>query len=342
MSNIRGILMSIYNQSYLLKSRGFTLIELMISLVLGLLISAAVIQVYIINTRTATVQQSASEVQDSSIFALQTIENNIRLANLGNPTTSINSTTDSGGIVLTNTNIGNYKIYGSNAFTISAGQTPTGEKYAQSWTGVSNTDINSDQITIQYKNITPNDMYDCEGDTIPANSNYWIIERYFVRQANIGSSGSGMQDLVLACDAGTVGFDGVDGKILGSFARSNGEVIIPAVDQFKVLLGVQTDALNLTYMTPKAYLELTDKPNITTVKLGVIIRSTTPLFTDADASTFTVLGTSQTLKEANSATRTKYYRRSYESTILLRNARVMNVVATQPKLASTTTAPGGG
>lgn len=49
---------------------GFTLIELMISLVLGLLISAAVMQVYLINTRTITVQQSASEVQDSTIFAM--------------------------------------------------------------------------------------------------------------------------------------------------------------------------------------------------------------------------------------------------------------------------------
>ena len=54
-------------------SLGFTLIELMISLVLGLLISAAVIQVYIVNTRTVTIQQSASEVQDSTIFALQSL-----------------------------------------------------------------------------------------------------------------------------------------------------------------------------------------------------------------------------------------------------------------------------
>ena len=35
---------------------GFTLIELMISLVLGLLISAAVIQVYLTNTKTASTQ----------------------------------------------------------------------------------------------------------------------------------------------------------------------------------------------------------------------------------------------------------------------------------------------
>ena len=71
------------------QSAGFTLIELMISLVLGLLISAAVMQVYIVSTRTATVQQSASEVQDSAIFSLQAIEDHIRLANLGNPISNI-------------------------------------------------------------------------------------------------------------------------------------------------------------------------------------------------------------------------------------------------------------
>ncbi|WP_428983432.1 PilW family protein, partial [Paraburkholderia diazotrophica] len=42
---------------------GFTLIELMISLVLGLLISAAVIQVYLTNTKTASTQKSGSELQ---------------------------------------------------------------------------------------------------------------------------------------------------------------------------------------------------------------------------------------------------------------------------------------
>ena len=43
-----------YNQA------GFTLIELMISLVLGLIVSAAVIQVYIINVKTSSIQASGS------------------------------------------------------------------------------------------------------------------------------------------------------------------------------------------------------------------------------------------------------------------------------------------
>ncbi len=304
---------------------GFTLIELMISLVLGLLISAAVIQVYVISTRTATVQQSASEVQDSSIFALQSIEDNVRLANMGNPITSITDKTAHGGIVLTNTNLGT----ANTATNATATTLLTNSTGSTGFTGVSNIiSVGSDQLTLQYKNITPNPLYDCEGAEITAGSSDWVIERYFVRLATGASDSATTKDLVLACAAGRAD---ADGMITTAFT-GNGEVVIAAVDQFKVLLGVQTDVSQLTYISPKTYLELTEAPPITTVKLGVIIRSTTPLLTDADKDTFSVLGSTQTLKI--DTTRTKYYRRSYETTILLRNARVMNVIATKPKLVS--------
>ncbi len=65
-------------------ARGFTLIELMISLVLGLMITAAVLQVYIANVRTSAIQQSGSDLQYASIFGIQQLESHLRLANLGN------------------------------------------------------------------------------------------------------------------------------------------------------------------------------------------------------------------------------------------------------------------
>ena len=300
---------------------GFTLIELMISLVLGLLISAAVIQVYIINTRTLTVQQSASEVQDSTIFALQSLEEHFRLANLGNPITSITSESNHGGIVLTPTNLG---IVGTASndlaklLTISAGAD-----------SLSNTNTASDQLTIQYKNVTPNNMFDCEGGEIVTGSSEWVVERYFVRLATGANASATTKDLVLACDAGRVANTG--GAVTGLGVKN--EVIVPAVDQFQILLGVQTNVTQSTYMSPTTYLTLSDKPPITTVKFGAIVRSTTPLITSKDNDRFQIFGIDQTLNK--DTTRTKYYRRSYESTVLLRNARVMAVVATQPK----TTAP---
>ena len=302
---------------------GFTLIELMISLVLGLLISAAVIQVYIVNTRTVTIQQSASEVQDSTIFALQSLEDHIRITNLGNPITSISDTTNHGGIVLTSINLGTANKTDAAFLTSSAG--------SEKWTGISNvTGVDSDQLTIQYKNITPNTLYDCQGGEIKAGSADWVVERYFVRLAtNASTKASGVQDLTLACAAGRVSSDGT---IVSGF-DGIGSVIVPAIDQFKILLGIKMDINQLTYIAPNTYLELKEKPPITIVKLGVIVRSITPLITDTDQTSFNVLGTTQDLK-ADTARR-KYYRRSYESTILLRNARLMDVVATAPTLAKT-------
>lgn len=311
-----------YNKSHHSAEQGFTLIELMISLVLGLLISAAVMQVYLINTRTLTVQQSASEVQDSTIFGLQSLDDHIRIANLGNPITSITDGTANGGIVLTEANVHINADIEPAYMTVSAGQSVTAT--TNSWTGLSNTNIASDQLTIQYRNITPGPLYDCEGVEVDAGSSDWVIERYFVRRDTAASSTSGVQELVLACDAGRIDSAGTVSKF-----GENGSVIIPTVDQFKVLLGTLSDIDNLSYLPAKTYLELTDKPAITKVKLGVIVRSSTPLITDVDKDEFTILGASETLK--TDVTRTKHYRRSYESTVLLRNARVMSVTGVPVK-----------
>ena len=307
---------------YANRMAGFTLIELMISLVLGLLISAAVIQIYVINTRTVTIQQSASEVQDSSIFALQALEEHIRLANLGNPITSISSTSNHGGVVLTPTNLGTANTTLTTLLTNDSG--------SAGFTSVSNmANVASDQLTIQYKNITPSPLYDCQGAEIAAGSSDWVVERYFVRLATGTTASAGVQNLALACAAGRVS---ENGTVIDAFS-GNGEVIVPAVDQFKVLLGSQIGINQLAYLAPSTYLKLTDKPSITTIKIGTIIRSTTPLISSTDQESFTVLGTSQNLK-ADTARR-KFYRRSYESTVLLRNARLMTVTATSPKLAAT-------
>ena len=318
--------MSTHDMSrYRANSSGFTLIELMISLVLGLLISAAVMQVYIVSTRTATVQQSASEVQDSAIFSLQAIEDHIRLVNLGNPISNINDSTNHGGIVLKPLNLGTSNATDAKYLTVSAD--------SAGWTGLSNTNVESDQLTIQYKNVTSSSLYDCEGKEITSGSPDWVVERYFVRKDTGGKD----TDLVLACDAGR--FDESGNIIAGSSFGDNGEVIIPAVDQFKVLLGTLADVSQLSYLPASTYLELTDKPAITTVKLGMIVRSDTPLIEDpesslpaADKGKFTILGAEQKLK-ADSVNKVRY-RRSYESTIVLRSARVMSVTGLKSNVKS--------
>ena len=287
-------------------SHGFTLIELMISLVLGLLISAAVIQVYLTNTKTASTQKSGSELQEASVFGLQQLESHLRLANLGNSVTSITDTTAGGGIVISPENIGLASSDTSKNFYF----TRTG--------GDSNiTGINSDQLTIQFKNTTGVKIPDCESADIDPKAT--VIERYFIR-----SSSTTGQGLLLACDAGRVTDTGITG--LSADYESGGSEVILGVDQFKILLGIQTDAPSdaglMRYLTASEYLALSGtKPPITAVKIGLIVRGSSPVIGSDVATSFKLLGATQPLKSGQP----KLVRTTYESTTLLRNARVINI-----------------
>lgn len=311
------------------RQSGFTLIELMISLVLGLLISAAVMQVYLISVKTSSVQASGSELQDASIFGIQQLEKKVRLANLGNPATRIDSTTAKGGIVLTGANLGATQPYNDTGYlTRRAGDSANG---ANGWTGASNTTVASDQLTIQYTNITGSPFSDCEGATVEINET--AVERYFLRPVTNDTSSGAIKNLVLACDAGRVTnttpatiatYGGSDTRNFGQV----GQEFITNVDQFKVLLGTQSDsgstAGQLMYLPSNSYLDITgNKPAITAVKMGLIVHGSTPILGSEDQTSFVLLGQSNNLK--NDTSRSKQVRTTYETTTLLRNARVVNV-----------------
>ena len=307
---------------------GFTLIELMISLVLGLIVSAAAIQVYLINVKTSSIQASGSELQDASVFGLQQLERKVRLANLGNPSTQIDSTTVNGGIVLTGLNIGVTPYLNTGYLTRRAGDTSVG---SNGWSGISNIkDVPSDQLTIQYTNITGAPIRDCEGAEAAVND--IIIERYFLRQAVGDTSAGAIKNLVLACDAGRINrAGGIDNTMAATDSRQFGQAgqeLIVNADQFKVLLGVQyttgANAGRTMYLPSSAYIAITaDRPAITAIKTGLIVHGTTPVVGSEDQTSFTLLGQNNTLKTDTS--RRKQVRTSYETTTLLRNARVVNV-----------------
>lgn len=290
---------------------GFTLIELIISLVLGLLITAAVMQIYLTNAKTSSTQKSGSELQEASIFGLQQLESHLRLANLGNAVTSITNTTEGGGVVLSLTNIRTTDTAYNSLLTHTAGDS--------GFTSVSNIDnSNSDQLTIQYTNTTGAVISDCESADV--NVGDTAIERYFIRNSTTG--------LVLACDAGRIDSSGVKSYTTTDTKRfgSNGQEFILGVDQFKVLLGTQTDAPSnaglMQYLTSSDYLALTgSKPPITAIKVGIIARGSKPVIGGDVVTSFKLFGQNQPLKQGQP----KLVRTTYESTTLLRNARVINI-----------------
>ncbi len=302
-------------------AKGFTLIELMISLVLGLLISAAVMQVYLTNAKTSATQKSGSELQDASLFGIQQLESHLRLANLGNPVDEITNDTPKGGIVLSLTNMG---LPEENTEYPKFLTHTAGDSDFNSTSSIAS--VNSDQLTIQYTNITGNDLSDCESTDV--HNGETVIERYFIRE----SLPDNKNGLVLACDAGRLNNSGVITSYAASDPKTfgnNGQEFIMGIDQFKVLLGTQTNAVGsagvMRYLTSADYLNNTTtpapKPAITAVKIGLIVRGSTPVVGSSTKKTFSLLGQNHTLKSGEP----NQVRTTYESTTLLRNARVVNV-----------------
>jgi len=317
-----------------LKGRqGFTLIELMVALVLGLLVSAAAIQLFTGGLLSSRMQEASAELQNSGIFGLDYIAKDIRLANYANTTNpELNEQTSWGGIVLTartaSVTTANIPIpasapYISNGLlSHSQGAGDTLSTTTNEWRGLSNVDLTSDQLTIQF--ISPNAMMNCEGASVQAGD--YVIQRYFVRR-DPASATSGT-NYGLACDANQPTATGTT-PVLPPTAISGfgdaGEIIIPRVDHFTVQLGTKNAAGNLAYYTINQYRTLAataraasaTPPRIIAVKLGVLVRSMDNTNNSSIDLTqqIPILNQNVTLSD----TTTKYARRVYTTNITLRN-----------------------
>lgn len=294
--------------------QGFTLIELMIALVLGLLVAAAAMQVYITSIQTSTTQKSSGEAQNAGIFGVQQFEYYLRLANLGNENTSIDKTNAAAGIVTTPQNLG--------------ADSPTGATLDN--TTLTSGDKASSVLVIQYTNVpaagaaagTGVLQYDCESNDIAVGAR--VIQRYFVQDNN------------LMCDAGRVV---VTPKVPATATAPErpataqitnygdaGTVAISGVERFAIQLGVQTGTgkdAKPKWVSPTDYRATTTKDDtpIIAVKAAMIVKGDTPVlkFGDTDPNkTAEFLGESVTLD-------TNHARQVFETTTLLRNGRKIQI-----------------
>jgi len=256
---------------------GFTLIELMISMILGLLITAAAIQLYITAQKNMAIQQGAANLQNSASFGLEYMLRNIRLANLNSGKPIMDPSILHGGIVLNKANLST-----NPTFQITGASTSNNLMTAGS-IGPSNLQgEKSDQLVIQYRN-TINNKYNCEGVEIA--SNVYVVERYFLRTDSQVNNDPNTA-LALACKATSYSNDN-DLKL--DNLNGNGEIIIPRVDHLHVLLGVARDTIDATkspavtgqdgvldrfgYISIPNYLALANKPQIVSIQLGMLVRS---------------------------------------------------------------------
>ncbi len=314
---------------------GFTLIELMIAIALGLLVTAAAIQLFMGGSISYRLQQNVAEVQDGGIFGLDYITQQIQLANYGNADNlGLTDQTPRGGVILSSgiASTSNVNI------TSLVGTSKIEDKYlsqsagATGWNGLSNTTTASDQLTTQF--IAPVDMFNCEGEKVFKGD--LVVQRYFLRSYRADAKDdSNVASLGLACDANTpstlANVTRTPVTLSGFGTTANlGEIIIPRVDQFKIKVLAKSGS-NYQYYTLNNYLAAAKAnrtatpavpvPEIQLIKISVLIRSQTKteLSSINPSKSFDMLGEAVTLKTASTGNTNRYAREVYETTISLRN-----------------------
>lgn len=245
---------------------GFTLIELMISIVLGLLIVAATLQIMLTSQNSLSSQEAGSNLQADAIFGLGTLKKSIRAVNYdafrganGNEFL-LNNTTPGGGLVLTvlNSNLSDKTVERrkSNILVNQTVEANIEKLVSKSSFGGTNLEpatgtLKSDQLVLQYK-VADDNKFDCEGNAVT--KGLYVVERYFLRVDSITTTGE-PNALALACNAVSYGVDDSGAKPVSSdidelkktfvFSdaskiNNNGTILMNRVDHFHVLLGVET------------------------------------------------------------------------------------------------------
>lgn len=327
--------------------KGFTLIELMIAMVIGLILVAAVAQVYVMAIRTGTTQRAAAGILDANVFGLQSVERSLRMSGLGMSETSTANSLCSGIVVNANdtncfeglggtsgTNpfqgLDKVKLLTSNDTGIRTQGTPSHEM---------------PQLTIQYR--APVDMRDCEGrlalgprkvtanvpsktpdaQGLTAVDGQVIIERYFVKTTSNG--------LELRCDAGRYVIENITTEapqtdpdkqaaaITTSGVRGLGNddsLVVAGIDDFDVQLGVKTGN-DIQYLNIKDAITAHASSPIVSVRLAILAKGSvaTPKG-DVSNDTYTIFDREMRYP-ADATTGKQFIRRTYESTVMLRNAR---------------------
>ena len=280
--------------------------------------------------KSTRLQNGVAQVQDGGVFGLEYLANQIRLANYGNVENRIlNDETSRGGVVLTtglptqsNVNL----AVGNGIETVAFDK-----KIVTKSDGLSNVNIASDQLTIQF--VAPSDMHNCEGQDVFKGDR--VVQRYFLRrETQKANHDNKVVSLGLACVASGQATSrttvNAQPKSLSDFGTSlTGEVVIPNVDYFGILLGARTGA-SYRYYTIDEYNKATkdareatpaqEIPSIEMIKLAVLIRSQDEVKTALITLTnYEILGRNISLNTPEAKNKTnKFVRNVYVTTIALR------------------------
>ncbi|HCN17816.1 MULTISPECIES: PilW family protein [Psychrobacter] len=330
-----------------INQKGVTLIELMVALVLGLVVSAAALQIFYTSSVNNNRQKAGSQIQDNAVFGMESFSRHLRRANYGansNATSGfyLNHLTPQGGVVLTRPT-GTVPSTGStspwsksNLNGLRSGSKPLPTSVLstnESVNSESNIEgiVNSDQLTIQYQ-AYQDDMFSCDGEEIDTDD--YVTERYFVRtdtSVTPNKNGLACASLIYTYDEALANTTGIDVSADIADLTGNGMIVIPNVDYFRVLLGTTAqddfatdpNSLALVYRPIPSDPTILAGQRIVSLQVGLLVHSDTATVTQQENSSlrFNILDKRDQQLNTTAPNDSKYLRNVYETTILIRNAR---------------------
>lgn len=292
--------------------QGYTLVELMIAISLGLIVVAAAMAVLLSAQRLLRLQNAMDELQQNASLAVGLISFDLRQSNL-------NMATQNG---VNNKSLGSGIIF--SAANLPASMASNASAYQKLWTqqdsGVAATEQKSDQLLIQYlpeyELVSADDStlsassgasstqiyragFDCEGKKIEfsqpradrtqsaataASAQRIIVNRYYLKKDPQQVKGE-PSSYSLFCQSGH--YVAGDQQITGLTAEG-GQQVMKRVDAFKLRLGVKAPDGKRRYLSINQYLALMPPSltqperyyNIVSIELGLLVRSSTALGTE--------------------------------------------------------------
>ena len=277
------------------KQSGFTLIELMIALVLGLIIVAAGVMLFLSAQQNVALQNASSEMQNNANYALNYIIKDLRLANLDTGNLKLNKDNSNGGIIFANND-----------------SSSNNEGSRSNYSPSNITGSKSDVLTIRYKPQV--ESYDCAGKKISeadiATDDLYIVQSYFIREVSpneLSNNEKQRNTLTLVCKAGRQKAD----KTI-EWNGNGSQMIIRRADYFKVNLIVK----NKQSLREVGIGDYTNSQgDIVGVNLSIIARSPQRIDTEGQ-SIFPIFDQQVSLADGISK---KYVREVISMTIAFRN-----------------------
>lgn len=238
---------------------GFTVIEVVVALSLGLLVTLAATQLFLTNQSTFNAQRGTVDLSANGRIALDQLARSVRQAGFYQPDIAapadpavLPASAAEGYTAVPTIGTDNYLALG----TLLSGD---GVTTVADDVGVVGP---SDRLVVQYMAV--DNTVDCEGTAILRG--FWVAERYFIVRDTDGSPS-------LACD--------------GNDPQQVGTVLARGVESFQILLGIDGNKNTRTevtqYLTVAAYNALPPaptppfRPPVLAVRVGMLVRSEQPV-----------------------------------------------------------------